>query len=104
MIGRLALVGVGVALVAALAVCMVPLLVSNYPDEAAKWFSRSTISYLIDTDPFLFFGTIAGDAQVGYFNILYVILLGLVFYLSMAWSFTEEWGEYFAPCSGRRSE
>ncbi len=95
-IGRLALVGVGVALVAALAVCMVPLLVSNYPDEAAKWFSGSTISYLIDTDPFLFFGTIAGDAQVGYFNILYVILLGLVFYLSMAWSFTEEWGEYFA--------
>ena len=30
------------------------------------------------------------------FNILYIVLLGLVLWLSMAWTFTEEWGEYFA--------
>ena len=51
---------------------------------------------MIDTDPSLFFGTLAGDSQVGYFNILYIVLLGLILYLSTAWSFTEEWGEYFA--------
>ncbi len=95
-IGRLALVGVGLAMVAALLVCLLPLYVSSYPEEAAQWVGVSSIPYLIDTDPTLFFGTIAGDAQVGYFNLLYIILLGLVLYLSMAWSFTEEWGEYFA--------
>ncbi len=95
-IGRLALVGVGLAFVAALFVCLVPLYVSSNPDKVAEWIGIPAVSYLIDTDPFLFFGTISGDAQVGYFNLLYIFLLGLVLYLSMAWSFTEEWGEYFA--------
>ena len=44
----------------------------------------------------IFFGTLAGDVQSGFFNILYVVLLGLIVGLSMSWSFTEEWGEYFA--------
>jgi NADH-quinone oxidoreductase subunit N len=44
----------------------------------------------------LFFGTLAGNVQVAYFNVLYTGLLLLVFWLSTAWSFTEEWGEYFA--------
>ena len=44
----------------------------------------------------IFFGTIAGDVQSSFFNLLYVILLGLVVGLSMSSSFTEEWGEYFA--------
>ena len=36
------------------------------------------------------------DPQTAIFNILFIALLGLVIWLSMAWSFTEEWGEYFA--------
>ncbi len=44
----------------------------------------------------IFFGTLAGDLQTAFFNILYVALLGLIVGLSMSWSFTEEWGEYFA--------
>ena len=34
--------------------------------------------------------------QSGFFNLLYVVLLGLVVGLSMSSEFTEEWGEYFA--------
>ena len=34
--------------------------------------------------------------QTGVFNVLFIIMLGLVVWLSMAWSFTEDWGEYFA--------
>ena len=37
--------------------------------------------------PVLFFGTLAGDGQSAFFNLLYVLLLGLVLCLSMAWSF-----------------
>ena len=44
----------------------------------------------------LFFGTIAGDLLTELFNPLYIILLGLVVGMSMAWSFTDDWGEYFA--------
>jgi NADH-quinone oxidoreductase subunit N len=95
-IGWLSLAGVGLALVVALLVCLVPLYVRAYPEAMEAWFSRSTITYLFDSDPSLFSRTLAGDAQTGFFNILYVILLGLILWLSMAWSFTEEWGEYLA--------
>jgi NADH-quinone oxidoreductase subunit N len=54
------------------------------------------VDYLTVTDPPLFFGTLSGDSQVAYFNIIYIGLLGLILWLSTAWSFTEEWGEYFA--------
>src|SRR5579885_2503950 len=54
------------------------------------------INHLNIIDPPLFFGTLAGDTQVAYFNIIYIGLLGLILWLSNAWSFTEEWGEYFA--------
>jgi NADH-quinone oxidoreductase subunit N len=95
-VGGLALVGVGLALAAALVVCLVPLNIRAGDEGMEKWFSRTTIAYFFESDPTLFFGTIAGDSQTGFFNILYVLLLGLVLYLSMAWNFTEEWGEYLA--------
>ena len=44
----------------------------------------------------IFLGTLSADPQTAIFNIVFIILLGLVIWLSMAWSFTEEWGEYFA--------
>ncbi len=94
-IGWLSLVGVGLALVAAVVVGLLPVYSSMFPDLASRIFG-SNLDHLTDSDPYLFFGTLAGDSQVGYFNILYIVLLGLVLFLSMAWSFTEEWGEYFA--------
>jgi NADH-quinone oxidoreductase subunit N len=95
-IGWLSLAGVVVALAAAALVCFVPLYVRAYPEEASAWFSQNTVNYLFEWDPPLFFGTLAGDSQVGFFNLVYISLLGLVLWLSMAWSFTEELGEYFA--------
>jgi NADH-quinone oxidoreductase subunit N len=47
-------------------------------------------------DPYLFFGTLSGDLLNELFNPLYVVLLGLVIGMSMSWTFTNDWGEYFA--------
>jgi NADH-quinone oxidoreductase subunit N len=95
-IGWLSLAGVGLALVAAVIVCLGTAYIRTFPEDMEAWFNRQTITYLFESDPSLFFGTLAGDAQSLYFNIVYLFLLGLVVRLSMAWSFTEEWGEYFA--------
>jgi NADH-quinone oxidoreductase subunit N len=95
-IGWLSLVGVAVALAVAIVVCFVPLTVRAYPQEEHPWLSPSTIQYFTEADPAIFFGTIAGDIQTALFNIVYIILLGLILGLSLSWSFTEEWGEYFA--------
>jgi len=95
-IGWLSLIGVGLALAAACVVCFVPLFVRSDPQGERWWLSSQAAQYLIDSDPVLFFGTLAGDLQSASFNLLYVVLLGLVVGLSMSWSFTEEWGEYFA--------
>jgi NADH-quinone oxidoreductase subunit N len=95
-VGLLALAGVGLALITALIVGLVPLTVRGNPEWAESWFSQRTINYLIDDDPVLFFGTVAGDVQSSFFNILYVVFLGLLVRMSTAWKFTEEWGEYLA--------
>jgi NADH-quinone oxidoreductase subunit N len=95
-IGWLALAGVGIALAAAVLVCFVPLMVRAYPQEEHGWLTAQDILYFSDADPLIFFGTLAGDVQTAFFNILYVALLGLIVGLSMSWSFTEEWGEYLA--------
>lgn len=49
-----------------------------------------------DPDPILFFGTLAGDVAATRLNVLVTAMLGLVVGMSMAESFTERWGEYFA--------
>jgi NADH-quinone oxidoreductase subunit N len=95
-IGWLSLAGVGIALVAAAIVCFVPLSARAYPPDEGSWLSPQTFSYLADADPVIFFGTLAGDGQTAFFNVLYVVLLGLILGMSMSWSFTDEWGEYFA--------
>ena len=41
-------------------------------------------------------GTLAANFQTDVFNVLFVILLGMVVWLSTAWTFTDNWGEYFA--------
>jgi NADH-quinone oxidoreductase subunit N len=95
-IGWLSLVGVGIALLAAAVVCLVPLFVRSNPHIERWWLSTQALKNLIDVDPVIFFGTLSGDVQSGMFNILYVVLLGLVVGLSMSSSFTDDWGEYFA--------
>jgi len=95
-IGMLSLIGVGIALAAAAVVCFVPLFVRGDPHLERSWISPESAAYFLDPDPTIFFGTIAGDLQSGFFNLLYVALLGLVVGLSMSTSFTEELGEYFA--------
>jgi NADH-quinone oxidoreductase subunit N len=47
-------------------------------------------------DPYIFFGTIANDSLTHSMNILITLLLAMVVRISMTWSFTEHWGEYFA--------
>jgi NADH-quinone oxidoreductase subunit N len=95
-IGVLSLIGVGIALVVSAVVCFVPLFVRGDTSIDRWWLSAANAAYLIDPDPFIFFGTISGDMQSAFFNLLYVALLGLIVGLSMSSSFTEELGEYFA--------
>ena len=95
-IGMLSLIGVGIALAAAAVVFLVPLAVRGDPHLERSWISAESVAYLLEPDPTIFFGTIAGDMQSAFFNLLYVALLGMVVGLSMSSSFTEELGEYFA--------
>ena len=74
---------------------LVPLSIRANP-EPSRDSASEVIRYFAEPDPSLFNGTLAGDVQSGFFNILYVVLLGLVLWLSTAWKFTEEWGEYLA--------
>ncbi len=60
------------------------------------WLSPSLAEYFSKPGGAIFLGTLSADLQTAVFNILFILLLGLVIWLSMAWSFTEEWGEYFA--------
>jgi NADH-quinone oxidoreductase subunit N len=90
--GWLSMAGAGLALVAAAFVC----LVLADPDRFDWLFGAAAVKAFQDQDRPLFFGTLSGDTQVAYFNVLYTGLLLMVLWLSTAWSFTEEWGEYFA--------
>src|SRR4051794_5331180 len=49
-----------------------------------------------EPDPLIFFGLIAGDTLTFWMNLVILLMLGLVIAISMAWPFTEHWGEYFA--------
>jgi NADH-quinone oxidoreductase subunit N len=63
---------------------------------AAERLNFTGVEFLTNPDPVLFFGTLADDLLTELFNILFIALLGLVVRMSMAWSFTEDWGEYYA--------
>jgi NADH-quinone oxidoreductase subunit N len=91
-IGGLSMLGALAALLAAL----VPILVRYDVYGAQTWLNYAGTDTLSNPDPVLFFGTIASDVMTELFNLLLVVLLALVFRMSMAWTFTENWGEYFA--------
>jgi NADH-quinone oxidoreductase subunit N len=91
-VGWLSLAGVGVCL----AVAVVPLLGRYQLGGAFSALNYTGAKVAMHSDPYLLFGTIAGDLLIELFNPLYVLLLGLVVAMSMSWSFTEDWGEYYA--------
>jgi NADH-quinone oxidoreductase subunit N len=93
-IGLLALAGVVVALLAVLGLVQVQQMAGT--ESPPGWLSSSLATYFSQAPSTIFLGTLASDPQTEVFNVLFIVLLGLVIWLSMAWSFTEEWGEYYA--------
>ncbi|MCA1684473.1 MAG: NADH-quinone oxidoreductase subunit N, partial [Planctomycetia bacterium] len=91
-VGGLALVGALITL----GVTLVPFFVRADPEGVASALNFARIDYAVEPDPVLFFGTIAGDLMTELFNVLLAALLVLVVWISTTWSFTEDWGEYFA--------
>jgi NADH-quinone oxidoreductase subunit N len=94
--GWLAMAGVGLALIPAVGLIQVQQLAQGEAGGKASWLSPSLLEYFSNSGGTIFLGTLSADLQTGIFNILFIVLLGLVIWLSTAWSFTEEWGEYFA--------
>jgi NADH-quinone oxidoreductase subunit N len=96
LVGWMALLGVGLALMAEAGLLQVQMLGTGQTSAASSLLGSSLSSYLADTQGTIFLGTLSADAQTGVFNIVFIVLLGLVIWMSMAWSFTEDWGEYYA--------
>src|SRR4051794_19836080 len=90
--GWLSLAGVAVSLVVAL----LPLLARYHIAGVPSTFGIQATDPTRLADPYLFFGILSGDLLNEIFNPLYILMLGLVVGMSMAWSFTDDWGEYFA--------
>src|SRR5262249_11192465 len=91
-VGWTALLGVLICLFLA----MVPLLVRYGIAGMGSWPALTGHHIGVTEEPHIFFGTIADDLLTELFNPLYIVLLGLVVGMSMSWSFTDDWGEYFA--------
>jgi NADH-quinone oxidoreductase subunit N len=49
-----------------------------------------------DPDPYILFGFLAGDILTFWMNVAITLMLALVVAMSMAWRFTDHWGEYYA--------
>ena len=91
-VGGLALIGALITL----GVTLIPLMVRFDPNGSQSPLNFAAIDYVSEPDPVLFFGTLAGDLMTELFNVLLSALLVLVVWMSTTWSFTEDWGEYFA--------
>ncbi len=89
--GRLTLLGTFLALGTAL----VPLVIRFDLYGLAKSINFAGIDYAGNVDPFIFFGTLSDDLLTETFNVVILALLALVVGLSMVWTYTENWGEYF---------
>jgi NADH-quinone oxidoreductase subunit N len=91
-VGWLSLAGVLICL----GLAMLPLLGRYQIGGALAILNYTGVTVAKYADPYLLFGTISGDLLTELFNPLYILLLGLVVGMSMTWSFTDDWGEYFA--------
>jgi len=95
-IGWLTLAGAALALLAAAGLIQVQQLAQAETQGTSGWLSPSLAEYFSRPGGAIFLGTLSAGLQTGVLNVLFIIMLGLVVWLSMAWSFTEDWGEYFA--------
>lgn len=95
-IGWLALLGAFLALLSVAVLMSVQNQAVAQQQGSAGWLSPSLVEFFSRSGGTIFLGTLSVDLQNQALNILFILLLGLVIGLSMAWSFTQEWGEYFA--------
>ncbi|AMV38909.1 NADH-quinone oxidoreductase subunit N [Planctomyces sp. SH-PL62] len=95
-VGRLTLVGVGLALASAVTLFWLDALAQSDAPRLERILGPSLGSYFAQTDGLIFVGTLARGLPTDILNILFLLLLGLVVWTSTAYSFTEDVGEYFA--------
>ncbi len=95
-IGWLTLAGVALALLAAAGLMEVQQLAQAETQGTTGWLSPSLAEYFGRPAGAIFLGTLSADLQTVIFDVLFISMLGLVVWMSMAWSFTEDWGEYYA--------
>ncbi|HKM52088.1 MAG TPA: proton-conducting transporter membrane subunit, partial [Isosphaeraceae bacterium] len=95
-IGWLALLGAFLALLSVAVLMSVQNQAAAQQQGSTGWLSPSLVELFSRSGGTIFLGTLSVDLQNQALNILFILLLGLVIGLSMAWSFTQDWGEYFA--------
>ncbi len=95
-VGRLALAGVGLALISAVGLFWLDSLAFADASKLHYLLGESLGSYFARSSELIFFGTLASGVSTDVLNILFIVLLGLVIWLSTSYTFTEDWGEYLA--------
>ncbi len=93
-IGWLTLAGVALALLSAVGLIQVQQMAQT--ESPPSWLSPSLAEYFSGPGGEIFQKTLSAGLQTEVLNVVFIVMLGLVVWLSMAWSFTEDWGEYFA--------
>lgn len=86
MLGWLSLLGCGAAM------AVITAYVGLYMDTPGSLTETTGF----ETDPRIFFGMLSGDILTFWMNVVIVILLAMAVGMSMAWKFTDHWGEYYA--------
>lgn len=95
-VGRLALLGVGVALASASVLFWLDSLAASNPDRLRELLGASLGDYFARAGDVIFLGSMASGVSVDVLNILFLVLLALVIQLSTSHRFTEDWGECLA--------
>lgn len=95
-VGRLALVGVGLALASTAALFWLDALAAVDPVRLRELLGDSLGDYFAQAGDVIFLGAMASGISVDILNILFLVLLALVIQLSTSYSFTEDWGECLA--------
>jgi len=95
-LGRLTLLGVGLALASAVALFAIDATARSEPGRLEGVLGASLGSYFARSDGLLFLGTLSAGLPTDVLHVLLLLLLALVVWNSTAHGFTEDLGEYFA--------
>lgn len=95
-LGRLTLLGVGLALASAVGLSAIDATAGSEPGRLEGILGASLGSYFARSDGLLFLGTLSAGLPTDVLHVLLLLLLALVVWNSTAYSFTEDLGEYFA--------